>query len=62
MESTPVQPHPVRRCAFAAAALLVVAAVASAQQLLKAAWAKGATVQIGQNFTTIGLTYQYRWF
>jgi hypothetical protein len=31
-------------------------------QALKAAWAKGATVRIGQNFTTIGLTYQYRWF
>ena len=31
-------------------------------QLLKAAWAKGATVRIGQDFTTVGLTYQYRWF
>ena len=31
-------------------------------QALKAAWAKGATVRVGQNFTTVGLTYQYRWF
>lgn len=31
-------------------------------QMLKAAWAKGATVRVGQNFTTVGLTYQYRWF
>ena len=31
-------------------------------QALKAAWAKGATVRVGQNFTTAGLTYQYRWF
>ncbi len=31
-------------------------------QSLKAAWAKGATVRIGEDFTTIGLTYQYRWF
>ncbi len=29
---------------------------------LKAAWAKGASVRIGQDFTTYGLTYQYRWF
>jgi hypothetical protein len=31
-------------------------------QLLKAAWAKGASVRVGQDFTTIGVTYQYRWF
>jgi Putative MetA-pathway of phenol degradation len=30
--------------------------------VLKAAWARGATVRIGQDFTTYGLTYQYRWF
>ena len=30
--------------------------------VLKLAWAKGATVRIGQNFTTYGLTYQFRWF
>lgn len=30
--------------------------------VVKAAWAKGATVRIGQNFTTVGVTYQYRWF
>lgn len=29
---------------------------------IKAAWAKGATTRIGQDFTTVGLTYQYRWF
>ena len=29
---------------------------------LKAAWAKGATTRIGQDFTTVGLTYQYLWF
>jgi hypothetical protein len=29
---------------------------------LKAAWAKGASVRIGQDFSTYGLTYQYRWF
>ena len=29
---------------------------------LKFAWAKGATTRIGQNFTTLGLTYQYHWF
>jgi len=29
---------------------------------LKAAWAKGATTRLGQNFTTVGLTYQYHWF
>ena len=28
----------------------------------KLAWAKGATTRIGQDFTTIGVTYQYRWF
>ena len=27
-------------------------------QLIKAAWAKGATVRIGQDFTTVGVTYQ----
>ena len=31
-------------------------------QLLKAAVAKGASVRIGQDFTTIGVTYQYHWF
>ena len=31
-------------------------------QVLKLAWAKGATVRIGQDFSTVGLTYQYRWF
>jgi hypothetical protein len=31
-------------------------------QGLKLAWAKGATVRFGQNFTTYGLTYQYHWF
>ncbi len=30
--------------------------------VLKAAWARGASVRIGQDFTTYGLTYQYRWF
>jgi hypothetical protein len=30
--------------------------------LIKLAWARGATVRIGQNFTTYGLTYQFRWF
>ena len=29
---------------------------------LKAAWAKGATTRLGQDFTTVGLTYQYLWF
>ena len=29
---------------------------------VKLAWAKGATTRIGQNFTTYGLTYQFRWF
>ena len=29
---------------------------------LKAAWAKGAVVRFGQNFTTVGVTYQYVWF
>jgi len=29
---------------------------------LKAAWAKGASVRVGQDFSTYGLTYQYRWF
>ena len=29
---------------------------------VKAAWARGATVRFGQNFTTVGLTYQYVWF
>ncbi len=32
------------------------------QQWLKAAWSKGATVRFGQNFTTVGVTYQYVWF
>ncbi len=30
--------------------------------MLKVAWSKGASVRIGQDFTTVGLTYQYRWF
>jgi hypothetical protein len=30
--------------------------------VLKAAWSRGASVRIGQDFTTYGLTYQYRWF
>jgi hypothetical protein len=30
--------------------------------MVKAAWAKGASVRIGQDFTTVGVTYQYRWF
>jgi hypothetical protein len=29
---------------------------------LKAAWGRGATVRIGQDFTTYGVTYQYIWF
>jgi hypothetical protein len=29
---------------------------------LKAAWGRGATVRIGQDFTTVGVTYQYIWF
>ena len=29
---------------------------------LKAVWAKGATTRLGQDFTTVGLTYQYLWF
>lgn len=29
---------------------------------LKLAWAKGASTRFGQDFTTYGLTYQYRWF
>jgi hypothetical protein len=29
---------------------------------LKVAWARGATTRIGQDFTTYGLTYQFRWF
>lgn len=29
---------------------------------IKVAWARGATTRFGQNFTTTGLTYQYRWF
>jgi hypothetical protein len=32
------------------------------QQMVKLAWAKGASVRVGQDFTTVGLTYQYRWF
>jgi hypothetical protein len=31
-------------------------------QSLKAAWAKGATVRFGQDFTTLTVTYQYRFF
>lgn len=31
-------------------------------QGFKLAWAKGATVRFGQDFTTYGLTYQFRWF
>jgi Putative MetA-pathway of phenol degradation len=31
-------------------------------QSLKAAWSRGATVRFGQNFTTVGVTYQYLWF
>ena len=31
-------------------------------QSLKAAWSRGATVRFGQNFTTVGLTYQLVWF
>jgi len=30
--------------------------------MLKVAWAKGASVRIGQDFSAVGLTYQYRWF
>ena len=29
---------------------------------LKLAWAKGASVRVGQDFSVVGLTYQYRWF
>lgn len=29
---------------------------------IKLAGARGATTRIGQNFTTVGLTYQYHWF
>jgi hypothetical protein len=29
---------------------------------LKAAWARGASVRVGQDFTAVGMTYQYRWF
>jgi hypothetical protein len=29
---------------------------------LKAAWSRGATTRIGQNFTTLSAAYQYRWF
>jgi hypothetical protein len=29
---------------------------------IKVAWARGASVRFGQNFTTYGLTYQYHWF
>jgi hypothetical protein len=29
---------------------------------LKVAWARGATTRIGQDFTTYGLTCQFRWF
>jgi Putative MetA-pathway of phenol degradation len=32
------------------------------RQTIKAAWAKGASVRFGQDFTTIGVTYQYLWF
>ena len=31
-------------------------------QSLKAAWSEGATARFGQNFTTVGLTYQFIWF
>jgi hypothetical protein len=31
-------------------------------QGFKLAWARGATVRFGQNFTTYGLTYQVHWF
>jgi Putative MetA-pathway of phenol degradation len=34
----------------------------SRQQGLKLAYAKGATVRVGQDFSTYGLTYQFRWF
>ena len=30
--------------------------------MLKLAWAKGASVRVGQDFSAVGLTYQYRWF
>ena len=30
--------------------------------LIKVAWAKGASVRVGQNFSAVGVTYQYRWF
>ena len=30
--------------------------------MLKVAWAKGASVRVGQDFSAVGLTYQYRWF
>lgn len=30
--------------------------------MLKVAWARGASVRVGQNFSAVGLTYQYRWF
>jgi len=32
------------------------------KQMIKLAWARGATVRVGQDFTTYGLTYQFRWF
>jgi hypothetical protein len=32
------------------------------RQTIKAAWAKGASVRFGQDFTTVGVTYQYLWF
>ena len=31
-------------------------------QSLRAAWSRGATVRFGQNFTTVGVTYQFLWF
>ena len=31
-------------------------------QGVKLAWSKGASVRFGQDFTTYGLTYQFRWF
>jgi hypothetical protein len=31
-------------------------------QTIKAAFSKGASVRVGQDFTTVGVTYQYRWF
>jgi len=31
-------------------------------QALKFLWSRGASVRFGQNFTNIGMAYQYRWF